>query len=235
MFGRYEYTSHVIALHQYRAIYMAVPKVANTSVKTALTSLMPTHIRELPKDGRKERSVYALHNDVLFRDKIRLYKHQVPQYSDYLVFAFVRNPWDRLVSCYRDKIEWGALVEDGKRRDPRTRRLYLGRQFERDMDFAEFVQRVVEIPDRRANRHIRSQFTFLADKSGELLPNFIGRFETLTDDFSAVMKRIGAPHLTLPHLRNSAPPDYRKYYTERLAELVADRYRRDIELFDYSF
>lgn len=235
LYGPYDYSSHVIALHQHRAIYIAVPKVANTSIKTALTALMPSEVRELPQDGRRDRSVYARHRDELFRGRIRLYKHQIGAYPGYFVFAFVRDPWDRVVSCYRDKIEWGAVVEDGRLRDPRTRRLYLGREFERDMSFDEFVRRVADLPDKRANRHIRSQHTFLTDRRGRLIPDFIGHFERLAEDFAFVMERIGAPEVTLPHVRRSSGADHRSYYTDDLARIVADRYRRDIELFGFRF
>lgn len=214
---------------------MAVPKVANTSIKTALTALMPGDVQELPADGRKQRSVYSRHRDELFRRGIRLYKHQVRRYPQYFVFGFVRNPWDRLVSCYRDKIEWGAVVEDGRHRDPSERRLYLGREFEREMSFEEFVERVAEIPDRRANRHVRSQHTFLTDRKGRLIPDFIGRFESLSLDFETAMERIGARGVSLPHVRSSAGTDYRAYYTDRLANMVAERYARDIELFGFGF
>jgi len=215
---------------------MAVPKVANTSIKAALTALMPADIQELSNDGRTERSIYARHRDELFKRNIRLYKHQVARYRSYFIFAFVRDPWDRLVSCYRDKIEWGAIMEDGQRHDPRNRRLYLGQEFEREMHFDEFVRKVATIPDKRANRHIRSQYTFVTDRHAQLIPHFIGRFGNLSHDFDRVMERIGAKGVSLPHVRRSSEgTGHRSYYTEELAELVAKRYRRDIELFGFSF
>lgn len=235
LFSPYDYSSHVIALHRYQAIYMAVPKVANTSIKTALTQLMPEDLRTFDMDGRKERSVYGRHRDELFAREIRLYKHQIARYTSYFVFAFVRDPWDRLVSCYRDKIEWGAVMEGGRRNDPQKRRLYLGSGFRKDMSFEEFVRKVVETPDRRSNRHFRSQHTFLTDRDGSLIPDYVGKFERLSEDFSYAMKRIGASAVELPHVRNSRGARHREYYTKELAELVSRRYARDIELFDYRF
>ena len=235
LYGPYDYSSHVIALHDYGAIYMAVPKVANTSIKTALARLMPEQVQQLAADVRKERSVYGRHRDELFHHNIRLYKHQVHKYKEYLVFAFVRDPWDRLVSCYRDKIEWGAIMEDGRRNDPKTRGLYLGPGFEKQMSFEEFARKVAAIPDRKANRHFRSQHAFLCNRKGELIPDFIGRFERLSEDFAELMERIGASKAALPHVRKSKASDHRTYYSQELAQLIGRRYARDAELFGYRF
>lgn len=235
LFSPYDYSTHVLALHEYRAIYIAVPKVANTSVKAALSTLLPPDITPETAGALSTRALYGRNRDTLFRRNIRLYKHQIPRYSDYFVFTFVRDPWERLISCYRDKIERGSVMEDGQRTDPSTRRLYLGREFERDMSFEEFVYKVARIPDRRANRHFRSQYTFVMDRRGRLLPDFVGRFENLSGDFDAVMGRIGANHVSLPHVRRSSGEDHSRYYTAELARIVADRYARDVEVFGYSF
>jgi chondroitin 4-sulfotransferase 11 len=235
LYGPYDYSSHVIALHDYRAIYMAVPKVANSSLKTAVWHLMPEDIQALPQTGRKQRTIYTVHREAMFKRRLRLYKHQVSDYPGYFVFAFVRNPWDRLLSCYKDKIGFGAIMEDGRYNDPKTRSLHLGRGFRKEMSFRDFVEAVVRTPDKKANRHFRSQHTFLTDGQGNLLPSYLGRFEDLHPDFAEVMERIGAPHVSLPHVRRSQDADYRSYYDTALRDAVARRYARDIELFGYEF
>lgn len=232
--GPYDYSTHVFALHSFRAIYIAVPKVANTSIKTVITQLFPESVRELTETDVR-RKVYARHRDTLFKQHIRLFKHEIPKYPDYTVFAFVRNPWDRLVSCYRDKMETGSQLEAGERSDPKRRSLRLGPEFERDMTFEEFVETVAAIPDKRANRHFRSQHTFLTNRAGKLLPNFIGRFESLGEDFHTAMEQIHAPtNVRLPRVRVSGSYDYNAYYTDRLHGMVADRYERDIRMFGYA-
>ena len=235
LYGPYDYSSHVIALHDYCAIYMAVPKVANSSLKTAVWHLMPEDIQALPQTGRKQRTIYTVHREAMFKSRLRLYKHQVTKYPGYFVFAFVRNPWDRLLSCYKDKIGFGAIMEDGRYNDPKTRSLHLGRGFQKDMSFETFVKAVVGTPDKKANRHFRSQHTFLTDRAGNLLPSYLGRFERLQRDFAEVMERIGASHVTLPHVRRSQDADYRSYYDASMRDAVASRYARDIELFGYEF
>lgn len=150
-----------------------------------------------------------------------------PKYHGYFKFAFVRNPWDRLVSCYRDKILGEGLGLRAYRRGPMV---------PKGLTFAGFVDAVCEIPDHKANPHFRSQFSMLSDDGGSLLPDFVGRFENLGEDFAWVGEGIGVPDLTLPHLlRTSGGSPYRAAYDARTRSLTEERYRRDAEVFGYSF
>jgi sulfotransferase famil protein len=70
------------------------------------------------------------------------------------------------------------------------------------------------------------------------LPDFVGRFENLSEDFARVASSIGAPHLRFPHLtpaRSRESRHYRDFYDEELTQMVGERYRKDTELFEYSF
>ena len=102
------------------------------------------------------------------------------------------------------------------------------------MSFDEFVEAVASISDPRIDKHLRSQYTFLCDDDGELLPSYIGRLESFSEDFHHVARQIGLP---LEEPRNTSPkekPDLRAYYNQHTWDFVADRYRRDIELLGYS-
>jgi hypothetical protein len=235
LFEPYDYSSHIFLYPDYKLIYMAVPKVANSSIKSALWPLFPEEAREQTPNQERPRGLYRQGGDILFKQGLRLFKHQVPKYRGHEIVAFVRNPWDRLVSCYKDKIAEGSVTEDGTRKTREDRAMYRNAGFEKDMPFEEFVRLVSETPDANANRHFRSQHTYLTDKHGRLLPTRIGRFERLSEDFNAIMESLGAGHITLPRLRYSDAADYRAYYTEELRDIVAERFRGDIELFDYRF
>ena len=78
------------------------------------------------------------------------------------------------------------------------------------------------------------------DDSGDISVDFIGRFESLDDDWRLLCDVIGVK-LSLPH-EMVGPVDvselrgrYRDYYDEETRRLVARRYERDIDAFGYEF
>lgn len=157
--------------------------------------------------------------------------------SDLFVFAFVRNPEDRLVSCYRDKIR--GEVADFTGFDPERGAAHCLAGFEsfhRNMSFEAFVRAVAQIPDVEADAHFRSQSDFLTNARGEIAVDYVGRYETLAQDFRTVCERVGLPTLALPRVQ--AVPSrirYAEFYTAQMREIVAERFAEDVELFGYSF
>ena len=62
----------------------------------------------------------------------------------------------------------------------------------------------------------------------------VGRFETLTTDFEAVCAELGIDaHLEATN--SSARGPYRSYYDDTTRQVVADRFRDDIDTFGYEF
>ncbi len=101
-----------------------------------------------------------------------------------------------------------------------------------EMTFDEFVRVVCAIPDRLADPHFRSQHLFVRHR-GDFIVDFLGRFETLHEDWHHVSKQVGF-ECSLPHKNRSDHRNYRDEYTPELAPLVAKRYEHDIEAFGYA-
>ena len=244
----------------WKFVYFVVQKVACTSIKTALLPLFDTEATRQDvteasgqdvflEDGTPRLRVHKLFD----RSGYQINKEQLTaklngDYQQYFKFAFVRNPWDRLVSCYCEK-----LTKNGSGLNLPTDvdiELYAG------MPFAEFVEAVCEIPDDQANPHFRSQHTVICGRGEDrttiaslfdrfrerdkpIMADFVGRYENLAADFSVVAERIGGTEkLQLPHIlrsksRESRP--YTEFYDARLKKLVYERYQEDIEIFDYSY
>ena len=142
-------------------------------------------------------------------------------YEKLLKFAFVRNPWDLQVSSFHHiQRERPHLMEGIK-------------------DFESFLRLKLN-PDRKYVYHfdvsIEPQSDYVVDLHGNVILDYIGRYEQLQDDFTEVCHRIGIRPRKLPRKRQAkdrAP--YQAYYTDDTAQLVAEHFRRDIELFGYSF
>ncbi len=128
-------------------------------------------------------------------------------------FAFVRNPWDLLVSS------WHFI-----RRTPNHKR------HRRVMALPSFAH-YVEYEIRRASL---SQVGMLCSRDGRLLVDFVGRYESLETDFVFICHRIGVD-AALPRVNAGSRVDYHDLYTPALADRVGEAFAADIERFGYEF
>ncbi len=143
-------------------------------------------------------------------------------YDRLFKFAFVRNPWDLQVSSFHHI--------------RRERPHLLGPH----QDFAAFLRHKLD-PARPYQYHIDTsierQSDYLVDLHGNVIVDFVGRYERLEEDFAEACRRIGIAPPALPHRRRATDRgrDYRSYYTDETRALVAEHFRADVEMFGYRF
>ena len=138
--------------------------------------------------------------------------------------TFVRNPFSRLLSCYIDKI---VQREDGVVSDVIAYGIHY------DMSFEEFAKQVAKIPDAMSNTHFRSMSAFLLHKD-KVIPHFVGKFENMAEDWPKLQEKIDLP--SLPHRKKSGEykkDEYKEHYTKELANIVYERYKKDVDTFGY--
>ncbi len=98
------------------------------------------------------------------------------------------------------------------------------------------MRAVASIPDDDADEHFRSQSDYVTSSPGRIAVDFVGRYETLNDDFAHVAHRIGLPpDIRLPRLQTAPRLNHAHFYTAETRGIVATRYANDIELFEYQF
>ena len=202
--------------HQF--IFLQMRKVASTSMQTILRPLcIPVpcgrlaHIKSRARlEWNYHGYVFRLHEDILAA------KNRMPArtFEDYFKFAFVRNPWERLVSEYEFILK---RPEHG--RHNRVRGL---------KNFGEFIH--MQIP-----RHDAYQSNMLSDRKGRLLTDFVGKLENLDQDWRTVCERIGIEYQALPHKNVTERKSYQDYYDTAGIQLVAKHWAREIELFEYTY
>lgn len=214
-----------IVFHEDRAIYFYVPKVACSSLKTVSAELLNISFSGSP-------------HKIKFPSIAR---HEIEKYNHYFKFAFVRNPWDRIASCYNNKILTSDSINKHWMLESMVDGVYKGflkyGVFHEGMPFDDFVDCILEIPDEQADLHFISQSVLLTDQSGQLLTDFVGKFEDLQADFSKIALKLGKPDLSIPHKAKSSNRSWQDYYfgNHSLIDKVGERYSRDIELFNYHF
>ena len=132
-------------------------------------------------------------------------------YLNYFKCAFVRNPWDRLVSWY-NYVQGTPSHSDYK----------LGESFN------DFAMRFISKPRR-------AQWWMLENTQGELGLDFIGRFERLHEDIDHICKMRGIPFTALPQHNKIPDKDFRGFYDDALAEAVQNAWHTEIDYFGYTF
>lgn len=152
------------------------------------------------------------------------YNNYVPAkvYKDYFKFAFIRNPFDRLVSCWLNKVY--------KRKDNRFK---ASDEMLRNMQtFSGFISFVETLDLETCDEHIRNQSS-LIDLSNI---NYIGRMENFEEDLDEVFNIIGIKNnvLTVKNVTKSRK-SYQEYYSESDIKRVHQLYKKDIRIFGYQF
>ena len=138
-------------------------------------------------------------------------------FSRYYKFSIVRNPWDKAVSQFHYM---------QKREDLRD---YIG------MDKGGSFKKYLELTQKRVHVQWDKQHRFLVSDHGELMVDFVGRFENFNKDVRKVLSQLSLFALQIPHMHRSRRRPYQEYYDGESREFVASIYHTDIDLFGYSF
>jgi hypothetical protein len=202
----------------HRFIFLRMRKVASRSMRAILQPLcIPRPPGRLQHVLSRARLVWDYH-DYVFRahDSILAARRRMPEenFSNYFKFAFVRNPWERLVSEYEFIL-----------RNPHHGRF---KRVSKLDGFPGFIR--MQIPRKDAY-----QINMLCDRRGDMLMDFVGKLENLDDDWRTVCGRIGIAYQPLPHENVSDRKPYQEYYDVASTKLVARHWAREIELFGYSY
>jgi hypothetical protein len=233
--------------HQDKCLFVHIPKAAGQSVESIFVSRMGLtwEQREAlllrPNSDPSKGPPRLAH--LTASEYLGLGYVSETQFSKYIKFSFVRNPWARMVSefTYRQGLNEKA---------------YQG-QF-KDFLFTSFPQPSADnyALAKDGYRHILPQWQFLYDGEGKKLVDFIGKFENLQTDFNQICQLLNIPQQNLPHINKTSAlsltkrlrhkflqiipalghkPHYSDYYDSESQEFIRQRYQRDIELFDYKF
>lgn len=152
-------------------------------------------------------------------------------FRDYCVIAVVRNPWDRVYSCYRDKI---ARLD---RMHVRAHLIARYRGLRPFMPFDAFVEWLGsdEGADEWADRHWASQSAFLRVRNGYRCDHFF-KLEQLAGQMDRLRSVLAEPSLHIPQINVFGNTTARRdVYNGRTQAIIERRYEEDIERFQYVF
>ena len=170
--------------HEKRLIFVHIPKVAGTAISNS----------SLVGGGNGHAGA-----DVL-----------VPKHPDYFSFAFVRSPYDRLVSAYHAAKQHAVTWQQ------------VG-----NMPFPDYIKALRD-NENLIGPHTRNMRSFVCDKAGNLLVKFVGRYERLGFDWHLLSDE------PLRQFNTSKHAKWWTYYTPELLEVVEQVYADDFEFFGYE-
>jgi len=221
--------------HEHKCVFIHIPKCAGTSIEKALGHLEGHKGR----GGQDHRSIRMIQRpwvcreafsskenilEVLHRGRHRCFpsenernKQRVScaQYESYYKFTVVRNPWARAYSWYENVMR----DEHHKKRLSITGHPSLN----------EFLRRYL------GKGLLRSQLYWIQDFNGAIPLDYIGRFETLREDFEVVVKTLGLDHISLPRMIKGSGKSYVEEYDDEGRQLVRQTFGEEIGLFGYPF
>lgn len=149
--------------------------------------------------------------------------------QSYFFFSFVRNPFDRIVSAYYDKVVRESLVLDKEKQ-----KVLFGKVLtDTPEDFLIFLEKYIEAHDTKLlDFHFKPQHVVL-DIDREL--DYTGHLESFSDDWKKLQQDIpqlkSHVHINKSHRKN--PSSY--YFTTRKAiNIVYKKYQKDVEQFGYT-
>lgn len=209
----------LVGADQQRCIFVHVPKNGGTSIGRSLF-------------GTYDGNHMPIASYQMIYDKA--------DFDSYFKFAFVRNPFDRLLSGYRYANQEAELARAGdpSRRDGKARKPLVSTAVTEHEDFEHFVRDWVNPTNVRTFEHFRPQHRFVCTPDGEIPLDHLGRFESMEESFGVITDRLGLD-VDLRHDRRSKDPGtdshYSDHYTPSMRRTVERVFARDLRLFEYTF
>ncbi len=186
--------------HTKKFIWFRVAKVATRTIYTHLLS------QNVPLELQHPYRVYYPTNS----------------YREYFKFAFVRNPWERVISGWHNKIKENDQPFCGL--DAATHKKL--------QNFDYFIRYLRESEYMNNNHHFLPQHDLIDLNRLD----YLGRMERFSADFKQVCRHIGISGEPIGHKNMSGRrEDYRIYFTDDSAETVRNLYIKDIQFFGYDF
>jgi chondroitin 4-sulfotransferase 11 len=140
-------------------------------------------------------------------NKLSYYEFKYKNIEDFYKFCFIRNPYDRMVSLYKYTKKWLKF----------------------NYSFLKFCQSI-KIGKKYTNNiiwedHYEPQSNYISSKI-----NFIGRTETINDDFKKICKDINVPYKKLPQLNDSNKESI--YICKECSQIIENLYESDFNFYE---
>ena len=200
-----------------KIVYVEIPKAACSTIKAILTG---------DSGDNKLTTIRSIGIAAFF---------EMMDAPERFLFSFVRNPYTRLISCYRNKFYGRPWIHAiGYRQD--ILRFFGARVLRLDatkpLPFDWFIEMAAGTNRTTHDGHWAAMGRMIP--SASLRCDFIGRVENFDRDIAVVRDRVGVSTAP-PHLnRSGGHMDTATWITEPLRQTIYRAYRDDFDRFEYS-
>lgn len=204
--------------------YLNISKAACTSILVALAKMRNANDfcfkNTLLKDGSN--AIHGFHPPYLHMENFfrRWPVANPPLPEKFIKFSFVRNPYHRLFSFYKSKIV--------NRQAPYKYYEALG--IKHGCSFSECVDKITSLDPHKLEHHAAPQ-SLLIFYDNEILVDYIGKVESLEDDWKAIIKLTG---FEINLTRENVTERKKIQINEETRERIYQYYKNDFELFGYD-
>jgi len=168
---------------QHKTIFVHIPKVAGQSIETIF--LDDLGLKWNQRDALlmrikkpEEQGPHRLAH-LRAKDYVSLGYIDAATFDAFFKFSFVRNPYARVLSLYH----------------------YLG--YSRIISIEKFVEKVLAKKVSEHHFFYQSQYEYLYSDTGELLVDFVGKLEQLSEDIKVILSKTGQEGKPMPHVNKS--------------------------------
>ncbi len=204
-------------LPEHKLIFIHIPKTGGSSVANALENLNTQDAKALSQPLgilQPNRHLKAKEVKYLLGDKI---------WNEFFSFAFVRNPWDLMVSQYHWWLQKAGQYPSCRKDVEKIKRMG---------NFTNFLNS--KYGQKMFHDTTGNMFDWIAEDD-RIIVDFVGKFENLQDGLNEVCQRLNLEPIQLPHTNKTKRKPYQDYYNDETKQLVAHRFRKTIEMFGYEF
>ena len=225
---------HIVneAVHlDHKWIFIAIPKTGTTSIRTQLRQigkpLIPNpHLNIL--QVRDAIDIFFLKENLATNRsfpsvEVKTYPQikndSASFFSNAFKFSSVRNPWERAVSLFFRKE---------------------GIQDQQNLSFDQFIENHLYASDTCVHPTLhKNQLDWICDDSGKILLDYIFKLENFSNAIKDIFERtnglIRLENTIANKNESSKSSEYRNLYSEKTKKMIAKRFEKDIDTFQFTF
>lgn len=197
----------VMITEPYHCTFIHIPKTGGNSVMSWMDANFTTRKTKGKQHG------YAFQAEQMFGDLGTK-------------FCIVRNPWDWCVSWYHFRLKMAEQYIQAITKHPNR---YIGKRgdLQRWQDLKSYLDLGFENWVTNVNRKPQSKWAHECD--------IVLKLENINEDFKIIQEKLDCFEPIEKLNTSNRKTDYKEYYTDTTINIVAEKYKQDIENFNYGY